>query len=65
MTPEHKGRACHLKHSKDLRIRQTQKNTGKKLQIKDPRGNDLGYKGTYIVPMQITGRKLMHELEVL
>ncbi len=27
--------------------------------------NDLGYKGTYMVPMQILGRKIMHELVIL
>jgi hypothetical protein len=37
----------------------------KKLHIRDTGGNDLGYKGTYLVPMQILGRKVMHDLVVL
>ncbi len=28
------------------------------LKIKDAGGNDLGYRGTYMVPMQILGEKL-------
>jgi hypothetical protein len=35
------------------------------LKIKDAGGNDLGYKGTYLVPMQILGRKIMHDLVIL
>jgi hypothetical protein len=35
------------------------------LKIKDAGGNDLGYKGTYMVPMQILGRKIMHDLVIL
>ncbi len=35
------------------------------LKIKDAGGNDLGYKGTFLVPMQIFGRKVMHDLVVL
>ncbi len=35
------------------------------LKIKDAGGNDLGCKGTYIVPMQILGRKIMHDLVIL
>jgi hypothetical protein len=35
------------------------------LKIKDAGGNDLGYKGTYLVPMQVLGRKVMHVLVVL
>ena len=37
----------------------------KELQIRDARGNDLGYKGTYLVSMQILGRKVMHDLVIL
>jgi hypothetical protein len=35
------------------------------LKIKDAGGNDLVYKGTYLVPMQILGRKIMHDLVIL
>ncbi len=35
------------------------------LKIKDAGGNDLGYRGTYLVPMQILGRKIMHNLVIL
>jgi hypothetical protein len=35
------------------------------LLIKDAGGKDLGYKGTYLVPMQILGVKMMHDLVVL
>ncbi len=35
------------------------------LKIKDAGGNDLGYRGTYLVPMQIFGRKIMHDLVIL
>jgi hypothetical protein len=35
------------------------------LKIKDAGGNDLGYKGKYLVPMQILGRKIMHDLVIL
>ncbi len=35
------------------------------LKIKDAGGNDLGYKGTFLVPMQILGRKIMHDLVIL
>ncbi len=35
------------------------------LKIKDAGGNDLGYRGTYMVPMQILGRKIMHDLVIL
>jgi hypothetical protein len=35
------------------------------LKIKDAGGNDLGYEGTYLVPMQVLGRKVMHDLVVL
>jgi hypothetical protein len=35
------------------------------LKIKDAGGNDLGYKETYLVPMQILGRKIMHDLVIL
>ena len=37
----------------------------KDLHIRDAGGNDLGYKGTYLVPMQILGREVMHDLVVL
>jgi hypothetical protein len=37
----------------------------KNLLIKDARGNDLGYKGTSLVSIQILGRKLMHDLVVV
>ena len=37
----------------------------KDLHIKDAGGNDLGYKGIYLIPMQILGRKIMHDLVVL
>jgi hypothetical protein len=32
----------------------------KDLHIKDAGGKDLGYKGTYLVLIQILGRKVMH-----
>jgi hypothetical protein len=35
------------------------------LKIKDAGGNDLGYKGAFLVPMQILGRKIMHNLVIL
>jgi hypothetical protein len=35
------------------------------LKIKDAGGNDLGYSRTYLVPMQILGRKIMHDLVIL
>ena len=35
------------------------------LHIRDAGGNDLGYKGTYLAPMQVLGRKVMHDLVVL
>jgi hypothetical protein len=35
------------------------------LKIKDAGGNDLGYKGTFLVTMQILGRKIMHDLVIL
>ncbi len=35
------------------------------LKIKDAGGNNLGYRGTYLVPMQILGRKIMHDLVIL
>ncbi len=35
------------------------------LKIEDAGGNDLGYKGTFLVPMQILGRKIMHDLVIL
>ena len=34
----------------------------KELHIRDAGGNDLGYKGTFLVPMQLLGRKVMHNL---
>jgi hypothetical protein len=37
----------------------------KDLQIKDEGGSNLEYKGTYLVQMQILGRKVMHDLLVL
>ncbi len=37
----------------------------KELHIRDTIGNVLGYKGTYLVPMQILSRKVMHDLVVL
>jgi hypothetical protein len=37
----------------------------KGLHIKSIAGNDMGYKGTYLVPMQIPGRKVIHDLVVL
>ncbi len=35
------------------------------LRIKDAGSNDLGYKGTFLVPKQILGRKIMHDLVIL
>jgi hypothetical protein len=35
------------------------------LKIKDAGSNDLGYKRTYLVPIQVLGRKVMHDLVVL
>jgi hypothetical protein len=37
----------------------------KDMKIKDAGGNDLGYKGTVLVPMQILGRKIMLHLVIL
>jgi hypothetical protein len=37
----------------------------KDLYFKDAGVNDLGYKGTYLVPMQMLGRKIMHDLVVI
>jgi hypothetical protein len=37
----------------------------KDLHIKDAGGNDLGYKGTYMVPIHMLGRKVMHNLVIL
>jgi hypothetical protein len=37
----------------------------KELHIRDAWGNNLGYKGTYLIPMLILGRKVMHDLVVL
>jgi hypothetical protein len=34
----------------------------KELHIRDARGNDLGYKGTYIVPMQVLSIKVMQDV---
>jgi hypothetical protein len=37
----------------------------RELHIRDAGGKDLGYKGTYLVLMQILYRKVMHDLVVL
>jgi hypothetical protein len=39
--------------------------TLKELHIRDEGGNDLEYKGTYLVQTQLLGRKVMHDLVVL
>jgi hypothetical protein len=44
------------------KLKMTPKNN---LKIRDAGGNDLGYRGTYLVPMQILGRKIMHHLVIL
>ena len=36
-----------------------------KLNIRDAGGNDLGYQGTYLLPMQLMGKKIMHDIVVL
>ena len=36
-----------------------------KLNIRDAGGNDLGYKGTYLLPMQHMGKRIMHDIVVL
>jgi hypothetical protein len=50
---------------KNLWNYQSEKVPEKSLKIKDAGGNVLGYKGTYLVPMQVLGRKVMHDLVVL
>ena len=36
-----------------------------KLNIRDAGGNELGYQGTYLLPMQLMGKKIMHDIVVL
>ena len=36
-----------------------------KLNIRDAGSNDLGYQGTYLLPMQLMGKKIMHYIVVL
>ena len=36
-----------------------------KLNIRDAGGNDLGYQGTYLLPMQLIGKKIMPDIVVL
>jgi hypothetical protein len=49
---------------KNLPNGQCKKTPGKR-HIRDAEGNDLRYKGTYLVPMLLLGRMVMHDLVVL
>ena len=35
------------------------------LNIRDAGGNDLGYKGTYLLPIQLMGKRIMHDMVIL
>ena len=61
MTLEHNGLVCSSNLSKEYMVQLPEK----ELHIRDAGGNDLGYKGTYLVLMKILGRKVMHNLVVL
>jgi hypothetical protein len=65
MIPEHNDHVCASKNSKESMELKVKKLHEKSLKIKDAGGNDIGCKGTFLVPMQVLGRKVMHDLVVL